>query len=160
MWGALSDERTGLCVNIAARYCIVPLATGWSSYTPGTGFIYELKLFCIIHTDIVRTSQETHHVFATEPNQLMLCGETVAVCCENRTEHTDTVCGQSVPHRRHITTRRAFAPVPVLSLRIPHELAQDRTQVAAELCMSQYIRKAVTGLFATFRKNIVFPSSR
>jgi hypothetical protein len=21
----------------------------------------------------------------------MLCGETVAVCCENRTEHTDTV---------------------------------------------------------------------
>jgi hypothetical protein len=36
-----------------------------------------------------------------EPNRLMLCGETVAVCCENRTEHTDTLCGQSVPHRRH-----------------------------------------------------------
>jgi hypothetical protein len=34
----------------------------------------------------------------------MLCGETVAVCCENRTEHTDTLCGQSVPHRRHITS--------------------------------------------------------
>jgi hypothetical protein len=31
----------------------------------------------------------------------MLCGETVAVCCENRTEHTDTLCGQSVPHRKH-----------------------------------------------------------
>jgi hypothetical protein len=27
----------------------------------------------------------------TEPNRLMLCGETVAVCCENRTEHTDTL---------------------------------------------------------------------
>jgi hypothetical protein len=31
----------------------------------------------------------------------MLCGERVAVCCENRTEHTDTLCGQSVPHRKH-----------------------------------------------------------
>jgi hypothetical protein len=49
----------------------------------------------------VRTSQETLHVPATEHNRLMLCGETVAVCCENRTEHTDTLCGQSVPHRRH-----------------------------------------------------------
>jgi hypothetical protein len=31
----------------------------------------------------------------------MLCWETVAVCCENRTEHTDTLCGQSVPHTEH-----------------------------------------------------------
>jgi hypothetical protein len=49
------------------------------------------------HTDTVwgvRTSQETHHVSATEPNRLMLCGETVTVCCENRTEHTDTLWGQ------------------------------------------------------------------
>jgi hypothetical protein len=52
------------------------------------------------HTDTVRTSQETHHVPATEPNRLMLCGETVAVCCENRTEHKI----QSVPHRGHITS--------------------------------------------------------
>jgi hypothetical protein len=55
------------------------------------------------HTDsiwAVRTSQETHHMSATQPNRLMLCGETVAVCCENRTEHTDTV----VPHRKHITS--------------------------------------------------------
>jgi hypothetical protein len=50
----------------------------------------------------VLTSQETHHVSTTEPNQLMLCEETVAVCCDNRTEHTDTLCGQSVPHRKHI----------------------------------------------------------
>jgi hypothetical protein len=39
----------------------------------------------------VRTSQEPHHVTATEPNRLMLCGDTVAVRCENRTEHTDTL---------------------------------------------------------------------
>jgi hypothetical protein len=25
----------------------------------------------------------------------MLCGGTVAVCCVNRTEHTDTLCGQN-----------------------------------------------------------------
>jgi hypothetical protein len=30
----------------------------------------------------------------------MLCGETVAFCCENRTEHRYTM-GQSVPHRKH-----------------------------------------------------------
>jgi hypothetical protein len=35
--------------------------------------------------------QETHYVSATEPNRLMLFGETVAVYCENHTEHTDTV---------------------------------------------------------------------
>jgi hypothetical protein len=59
------------------------------------------------HTDTLRaarTSQETHHVSATEPNRLMLCGETVAVCCENRREHTDTLCGQFVPNRKHITS--------------------------------------------------------
>jgi hypothetical protein len=39
----------------------------------------------------VRTSQEKHHVSATEPNRLMLFRETVAVYCENHTEHADTV---------------------------------------------------------------------
>jgi hypothetical protein len=37
----------------------------------------------------------------------MLFGETVAVYCENHTEHTDTLCGQNVefePHRKHITS--------------------------------------------------------
>jgi hypothetical protein len=32
---------------------------------------------------------------ATKPNRLMLFRETVAVYCENRTEHTDTLCGQN-----------------------------------------------------------------
>jgi hypothetical protein len=36
----------------------------------------------------IRTSQETHYVSATKPNRLMLFGETVAVYCENHTEHT------------------------------------------------------------------------
>jgi hypothetical protein len=64
----------------------------------------QIHLLIQEHTDTVRTSQETHHVSVTEPNRLMLCGETVAVCCENCTEHTYTLCGQSVPHRRHITS--------------------------------------------------------
>jgi hypothetical protein len=43
----------------------------------------------------VRTSQETHYASTTNPNRLMLFGETVAVYCENHTEHTDTLCGQN-----------------------------------------------------------------
>jgi hypothetical protein len=31
------------------------------------------------HTDTVRTSQETHYASVTEPNRLMLIGETVAL---------------------------------------------------------------------------------
>jgi hypothetical protein len=43
----------------------------------------------------VRTSQETHYVSVTEPNKLMLFRETVAVYCENHTEHINTLCGQN-----------------------------------------------------------------
>jgi hypothetical protein len=48
----------------------------------------ETDVYCeghMEHTDIVRTSQETHYVSVTEPNR-----ETVAVYCENHTEHTYT----------------------------------------------------------------------
>jgi hypothetical protein len=65
-----------------------------------------------MYRNSVRTSQEAHYVSATETNRLMLFGETVAVYCENHTEHTNTLCGQnaetlyiriqSVPHRKHI----------------------------------------------------------
>jgi hypothetical protein len=41
----------------------------------------------------VRTSQETHYVAATKRSRLILFRETVAVYCENHTEHTDTLCG-------------------------------------------------------------------
>jgi hypothetical protein len=43
----------------------------------------------------VRTSQETHGVSATKPNRLMLFRETVAVYCENLTEHMHALCGQN-----------------------------------------------------------------
>jgi hypothetical protein len=50
------------------------------------GFIYK---------NSVRTSQETHYVSATETNRLMLFSETVAVYCENHTEHTNVFCARS-----------------------------------------------------------------
>jgi flagellar basal body-associated protein FliL len=43
----------------------------------------------------VRASQETHYVFATKPNRLMMFREIIAVYCENHTEHTNTLCGQN-----------------------------------------------------------------
>jgi hypothetical protein len=46
----------------------------------------------VIYTNSVRTSQETHYVSARETNRLMLFRGTVAVYCENHTEHTDTLC--------------------------------------------------------------------
>jgi hypothetical protein len=45
----------------------------------------------VLYKNPVRTSQETHYVSATNPNQLMLFRETVAVYCENHTEHTNTL---------------------------------------------------------------------
>jgi hypothetical protein len=52
---------------------------------------WRLNFFYIIHNNSVRTSQETHYVSAAEPNRLMLFVETVAVYCENHTEHTNTL---------------------------------------------------------------------
>jgi hypothetical protein len=49
----------------------------------------------MVYTNPVRTSQETHYISAAKPNRLMLFGETVAVYCENHTEHTDTLCAQN-----------------------------------------------------------------
>jgi hypothetical protein len=52
------------------------------------------------HTNTVRTSQETHYVSATEPNRLMLFGETVALIV--RTLRNTQI--QFVPHRKHIAS--------------------------------------------------------
>jgi hypothetical protein len=43
-----------------------------------------------------RTSQETYYITVRETNRLMLFGEKFAVYCENRTEHTNILCGQNV----------------------------------------------------------------
>jgi hypothetical protein len=46
----------------------------------------------------VRTSQETHYVYAKDPNRLTLFWETVAVYCEHYMEHTDTLYGQNAEY--------------------------------------------------------------
>jgi hypothetical protein len=50
----------------------------------------------MIYINPVRTSQETHYVTAKNPNRLILFKETVAVYCENCTEHINILCGQNV----------------------------------------------------------------
>jgi hypothetical protein len=42
--------------------------------------------------DSVHTTQEARHVSSTKTNLLKLFGETVAVYCEDHTEHTNTFC--------------------------------------------------------------------
>jgi hypothetical protein len=41
-----------------------------------------------LYTTPVRTWREARRISDAKPNRLMLCGGTVAVYCENRTEHT------------------------------------------------------------------------
>jgi hypothetical protein len=49
----------------------------------------------VVYTDLVRTSQETHCVFATKTNRLMLFREPVAVYCVNDRKHISTLCGRN-----------------------------------------------------------------
>jgi hypothetical protein len=53
----------------------------------------EQSLFIvrIRNTQIESVPHRKHSVSVIEPNRLMLFGETIAVYCENHTEHTDTV---------------------------------------------------------------------
>jgi hypothetical protein len=49
----------------------------------------------VFYIQIQFVPHRKHYVSATEPNRLMLFRETVAVYCENRTGHTNTLCGQN-----------------------------------------------------------------
>jgi hypothetical protein len=57
--------------------------------------IWRLNFVYIMCKDSFRTSQGTYYVSATKRNRLMLFRETVAVYCENHTEHTNTLCGEN-----------------------------------------------------------------
>jgi hypothetical protein len=88
----------------------VPQERGSPVIPPGTGFPFRRLLrlagirwrysnppseytntFQIIYNKSVRTAEETYYISATKPNRLMLFKETVAVYCENHTEHTKAV---------------------------------------------------------------------
>jgi hypothetical protein len=56
----------------------------------GTTENHEYKECLLLgYKNQVPTSQETHYISATEPNRLMLCGETIDTYCENRRQHTE-----------------------------------------------------------------------
>jgi hypothetical protein len=50
----------------------------------------------MMYVHSICTSQETHYVSATKCSRLMLFEQTVAVYCENHTEHTNTL-----PNKTH-----------------------------------------------------------
>jgi hypothetical protein len=57
---------------------------------------YVLAYVTTLKLKLVTVYKNIHfvrYVSVTEANWLMLLGETVAVYCENHTEHTNTVCG-------------------------------------------------------------------
>jgi hypothetical protein len=79
----------------------------WFSQQTAITFLFRIRplktdfplnnvyIYTYTHIYSVRISQETHYFSATESNGSMLFGETVAVYCENRIEHTDALCGQN-----------------------------------------------------------------
>jgi hypothetical protein len=81
---------------------------------------WNADFFGTVCRSSVRTSQETHYVSATEPNRLMLFGETVAVYCENRVEHTDTLWAElrsfSMLKQAMLQTGRLRVRFPMKSL--------------------------------------------
>jgi hypothetical protein len=59
------------------------------------GPVIPPDFFQIVYKISVRTSQETHYISITKSNRLLLFRETIAVYCDNDTEHTDTFRGQN-----------------------------------------------------------------
>jgi predicted Zn-dependent protease with MMP-like domain len=78
---------------------------------------------------------------ATKPNRVMLFRETVAVYCENRTEHTDTLCGQNAvyinPARTSQGTHDISAGKPNRLMLVRETVAvycENRTEHTDTLC--------------------------
>jgi hypothetical protein len=87
----------------------------WQHGLPRAILIWVLRWF-----PSVRTSQETHYVSATKPNRLMLFRETIAVYCENHTEHTNTLCGQNAEFSIWWSRRYIYLPLCFIWL-IPYQ---------------------------------------
>jgi hypothetical protein len=84
--------------TLRLRYRDQPVNAVWGNnrcllWEPYGTHKYSVWAECgdFIYKNSVRTSQETHHVSATEPNRLMLLGEIIAVYCENHMEHINTL---------------------------------------------------------------------
>jgi hypothetical protein len=89
-WYSLTDWLLNCRWPSPAPWIVVSRPTGTTTifYTLTVLALHFTSNINQLYEDSVRTSQETHHVFATKPNRLMLFRERVAVYCENHTEHT------------------------------------------------------------------------
>jgi hypothetical protein len=85
-------------------------------------FRETVSVYCENHTEhtntlwvenSVLTSQETHYVSDTKPNQLMLFRETLAVYRENHTEHTNTLWAENSVCTSQETLRLRYKAKPV-----------------------------------------------
>jgi hypothetical protein len=63
--------------------------------------VWKPNVIQIIYMNVKFIPQRKHNIPTTETNRLMLYGETVAVCCENRTEHTDTLWAVRTSQETH-----------------------------------------------------------
>jgi hypothetical protein len=52
----------------------------------------------------IEATQETYYFSTIKSNWFILSRETVAVYCENRTEHIDTLCGQNAVYINSVCT--------------------------------------------------------
>jgi translation initiation factor IF-1 len=94
-WTPLQRQKFKLFWEITAVYC--------ENHTEHTNTLCGQNAeFCNIYKSSSYLTG-THYVSATEPNRLMLFRETVAVYCENHTEHTNTLCGHNAEYRRFKT---------------------------------------------------------
>jgi hypothetical protein len=83
-----------------------PLQSPTGLCCEGKQSLFTVRTVRTAHTDRLCGQSVPHrqHISATEPNRLMLCGETVAVCCQNCTEHTDTLWAVRTSQETHHVT--------------------------------------------------------
>jgi hypothetical protein len=100
----------------------------------------------------VRTSQETHYVSATEPNRLMLFGETAAVYCENHAEHMNTLCGHFSPYFTGNTKCLRYKAQPVDVFREMNAVYCDNLteDIRRGLCTSDTVLQRVESVIPSF----------
>jgi hypothetical protein len=85
----------------------------------------------------------------------MLCGETVAVCCENRTEHTDTLCGQNAEFSyTYFKADGTYTNTEILRVNISSHL---RVHIVFFFCLSHFPTKLLPA-FLEFTERRPLPS--
>jgi hypothetical protein len=90
MWGALSDGRTGLSFKIAAG----PRQRSQSRIrisSQSRSYVISSKEYI----NIQFVTDRKQYVSAAKSNRLTQLRKESLLSCENRTKHTDVLCGQN-----------------------------------------------------------------